>query len=130
MNVTTSYDHENQVRTHTIEGNVSALDIKEMLLQLLSSGESHIEYNALWDFTNANVEFNKEEFSELIKWIIGLADKPTTGKLAIVFESEFGFAIGRMYQGYTTDLLRSTRVFLDLAQARDWIYNQSHSPDN
>lgn len=80
--------------------------------------------NTLWDFSSADISsFDADQIRRVIFHSKQYLERRAGGKTAYVVSSDFGFAIGRMYDTFT-ELEESPvlyRVFRDSKEAIEWL---------
>ena len=78
----------------------------------------------LWDFSDANIAaITADDIANLAQHASQLAEIRREGRTAIVFNDDFDFGLGRMFETYLemTGLPLEVKLFRQLDKARQWL---------
>ena len=121
MTFDTHIDSDKQLRIHTASHVISIADIQTLLTHLLQQQDQSLNYDALWDFSQATLQLNNQDFEKLTSWIKQQSNKPEGGRVALVFPNDLGFGMGRMYEAHMSNMGRNFKVFRDTDAALKWL---------
>ena len=123
--IITEIDDLNDVAIHTFLGRVTA---KEMAGKIECYFSGAVNINVLWDFSEAHMEEitsdNVRDFVEMAK---RYAPARKGGKTAMVFSTDLGFGLGRMFNAYQ-DIVKSPvsyESFRNKSAALEWLKEKS-----
>ncbi|MEW6510113.1 MAG: hypothetical protein AB1428_04065 [Bacteroidota bacterium] len=93
--ITAVIDPTNSLTIQTVKGQTSAAQIADAIAKYYE-GESTL--HILWDFSEADLsEISPQDVANLVALTKRFSSRRPGGKTALLFSSDFGFGMGRMY---------------------------------
>jgi hypothetical protein len=127
MEITTTYDHQANLRIHTVKGDVN---LEEFLAELKKIGREPKEIadmNSLWDLREADLAVFKQQHVEKIKnTVVHFWESSSSMKSALVVSRDVEFGLSRMYELKTSDEVPTDIItFRDYDKALEWLKKDS-----
>lgn len=117
----TSIDYQNNLSIHTVTGEVTAQEILQKL-EAYFAGEPTML--VLWNFSEAKIAaIPSDEFRRIPEVGKKYAGYRKGGKTALVFSSDAGFGMGRMFEAFSEieGLSFVIRSFRSVEAAKQWL---------
>lgn len=123
--IQTVIDKTKDLTIQTVTGEITAEEIINKIKEYYTGKTtSHI----LWDFSNASLgKISPEDIQKIVSLTKEFSHFRRDGKTAMVFSSQLGFGLGRMYD-ILHDVGKSKvthKAFLDNESAMKWLANNS-----
>ena len=123
--IETFLDKQKDITVHTVTGEITA---EELILKIEEyySGES--TKSILWDFTEASLEkITPGQVREIAEFTKERSEIRRGGKTALVFGSDLGFGLGRMFDTFQEigDSKVEHMAFRDKQKAMEWLNSDS-----
>ncbi len=116
--ITLTFDREHDLTIATAEGQVSS---DQFITTFRGYFEGSCTSRILWNFLRADLRLlTHADIVEFAAINAKYVDLRVGGKTAMVFASDLGYGIGRMYEQYHDERIEH-RSFRDLKEAMDWI---------
>lgn len=123
MKITSTYDHQNNLRIHTVTGDVYIDELLQEMEKIGSGPKDIAEMNSLWDLREANLALIKREHIERVKDIVVHYWKNSSStKSALVVTRDIEFGLTRMYEMQVgNEVPTKIMTFRDYQKALDWM---------
>ncbi len=109
-------------------GRVTAAELAQGIERFYAEGATR---HVLWDFTQADLSgIQREDVHGLVEKTLAYRAQRPAGRTALVFSSELGFGLGRMFdslQGVAENPVEH-RSFRDAESARRWLLAEAEGP--
>jgi hypothetical protein len=119
--IITEIDDLDDVAIHTFLGRVTANEIAGKIESYFSGA---VNINVLWDFSEARMdEITSDNIRDFVEMAKRYAPVRKGGKTAMVFSTDLGFGLGRMFNAFQ-DIVKSPvsyKSFRNKSAALEWL---------
>lgn len=129
MNVTTVFDRDRSLRTHTVSGIVNLRDFRTTLAGVYGAPDFDPDMNALWDLRQADFShIMPEDVRALMHVVTSNWVRPGKCRCAILVASEIEYGVARIYESqFGRNAPCLIKVFLDMRDALPWFVGREEN---